>query len=125
MANNGNKVDQRIGINRGWLLGASGQEVADALNNNFRIISVLLQSTVKSATMTVSPSSVADGDTYIIPEGATGAWQGHVGEIAQYDASMLGWFYVKIRNGFSIYVDDEDKTKIMTSNGWKNVALES
>lgn len=122
---NGNKVDQRIGVNRGWVLGASGQEVADALNNNFRLISVLLQSTVKSAAIITPPSSVLDGDAYIIPTGATGDWQGHVGEIAQYDYSIPGWFYVKVRKGFSIYVDDEDKTKILTATGWKNVVFET
>ncbi|WP_121774689.1 DUF2793 domain-containing protein [Acinetobacter bereziniae] len=122
---NGNKVDQRIGVNRGWVLGASGQEVADALNNNFRIMSVLLQSTVKSAAIITPPSSVLDGDAYIIPTGATGDWQGHVGEIAQYDYSIQGWFYVKVRKGFSIYVDDEDKTKILTATGWKNVVFET
>lgn len=122
----GNSTDQRIGINRGWLLGASGQSVADGLNNNFRLISVLLQASVKSASINfVSANSATDGDTYIIPATATQEWANHIGKIAQYDFSLEGWFYLTVKKGFSIYVEDVDQQWIYTSTGWKVVQFEA
>ena len=125
MGNRGNSIDQRIGINRGWPLGSSGQSVADGLNNNFRLISVLLQASVKSASINFVSKSVAiDGDTYIVPQTATQDWMAHKGEIAQYDFTLDDWFYIEPKVGFSIYVVDINKQWVYTTAGWKTVKFE-
>lgn len=121
-----NSIEQRIGINRGWQLGTSGQSVADGLNQNFRLISVLLQASVKSAsTNFVSENIASDGDVYIIPATATQEWALHIGKLAQYDFSLGTWFYVPVRKGFSIYVEDVDQQWVYTATGWKIVSFET
>lgn len=40
--------------------------------------------TVNDATITAPPATPAEGDAYIVPTGATGAWAGLVGRIAQW-----------------------------------------
>lgn len=95
-------TDTRLGITRGFALGESGASVADALNKNARLMSVLLQMTVINHAATTPPGSPADGDAYIIASGATGVWASHVTHIAAWDASIGpsgDWFYIVPSNG--------------------------
>jgi len=117
------KTDQRLGVSRAYAHGESGPTVADSLNINFRLLSILLQASVKSSTTTAPPISPIDGDAYIIPTGATGAWSTHINKITQYE-DATGWVYLDIKKGFSIFVEDIDKQWIYTSAGWKTVAFE-
>jgi hypothetical protein len=61
---------------------------------------------VKSATTTAPPGSPADGDRYIVPAGATGAWSGHVGALAEWDAQLGAWVFTAIPDGTIIYIVD-------------------
>jgi hypothetical protein len=98
------QTEPRLGVTRGWLLGESGQTgVADPLNKNWRLVATLTQTAVKSITATAPPGSPADGDIYIIPASATGAWAGKTNQIAAWDTSLTGgagWFYVVPSDGF-------------------------
>ncbi|ENV08308.1 hypothetical protein F966_02982 [Acinetobacter higginsii] len=118
------ETDQRLGITRGYAHGQSGSDVADTLNQNFRLLSILLQASVKSATTTNPPTTPVDGDTYIVPAGSTGAWSTQIGKLTQYDKSLSGWIFITVNKGFSIFVDDVDKQWIYTSTGWRTVAFE-
>lgn len=109
------------GITRGFDHGESGVAVANAMNNNYRVMSVLLQGSVKSTVIEIAPTSNLDGDAYIIPATATGTWINHKGDIAQWDASLGAWFYLKVKKGFSIYVEDVDQQWVNTNTGWKVV----
>lgn len=95
-------TDARIGVTRGFSLGESGASVADALNKNARLMSVLLQMTVINHAATTPPTTPVDGDAYIIATGATGVWASHVNHIAAWDASIGSsgdWFYIIPANG--------------------------
>lgn len=118
------ETDQRLGVSRGYAHGESGPTVASSLNQNFRLISILLQASVKSASITTPPASPVDGDAYIIPVGATGAWATHEGKLTQYDESLNDWIYLDVKKGFSIFIDDVDQHWINTSTGWKVVSFE-
>jgi hypothetical protein len=48
---------------------------------------------VVSATTTAPPGSPADGDSYLVPTGATGVWSTHIGEVATWDADLATWVY--------------------------------
>lgn len=43
--------------------------------------------TTKSATISAPPGSPGLGDLYLVPVGATGAWAGHDGQLAQWDGA--------------------------------------
>ncbi len=118
--------DERLGVSRGFEHGQSGLDVVNALNHNYRLLSVFLQATVKSASIVSEPllANRKDGDAYIIPTNAIEAWQPHAGKIAQWDASNSSWFYITVRKGFSFFVEDVDKHMIYTAAGWKRVAFE-
>ena len=53
--------------------------------------------TVLNATLTAPPSSPAVGDAYLVPVGASGAWEMQVGKIATWDGNI--WVYNSLRVG--------------------------
>jgi len=63
-------------------------------------------SDVLSATTTTPPGSPADGDTYFIPAGATGAWSTHPFSFATWDADTGSWEYTPAEDGDGFYVVD-------------------
>ncbi|WP_066922804.1 DUF2793 domain-containing protein [Methylobacterium sp. CCH5-D2] len=77
---------------------------------------------VKSATVTAPPASPAPGDTYLIPIGATGAWAGLSGQIAQ-GATGGGYVYRSPPVGFLIGVSDQTGRgafMIRQASGWRS-----
>jgi hypothetical protein len=64
--------------------------------------------TVRSASVTSPPASPADGDAYIIPAGATGAWAGRTNEIAFWDGDSWVYYETAELSGVTVYnLDDE------------------
>ncbi|MDR6954122.1 hypothetical protein J2X65_003490 [Ancylobacter sp. 3268] len=59
---------------------------------------------VVSTTTASPPSSPPIGSTYLIPTGATGAWSGQAGKIAQY--TTAGWAIMPPRDGHGIGLPD-------------------
>lgn len=67
---------------------------AAGLNLALAVVDALLNTKVISMAVTAPPGSPADGDMYIVPAGATGAWAGHTNALAQYVADGAFWqFY--------------------------------
>ena len=93
------------GTNLGLLSFAlPGDEHYDELNRLLRGLDALLQSRVISFTTTAPPGSPADGDVYIVPTGATGAWAGQVNNIARWnaDAAVPAWEFFTPKKGWSL-----------------------
>jgi hypothetical protein len=61
---------------------------------------------VISSTTTAPPPSPADGDRYLVPTGATGAWAGHAGEVAIWDAEESVWVFEVPASGTIVNVED-------------------
>ncbi len=59
---------------------------------------------VNSMTETAPPSTPVIGDTYVIPAGATGAWSGQAGKIAEFTSA--GWSIILPPNGHGISLPD-------------------
>ncbi|MFV3127109.1 DUF2793 domain-containing protein [Niveispirillum sp. KHB5.9] len=62
------------------------------------------------------PGTGVDGQNYLVPAGATGAWAGHVNELAYWDSASAQWafrapfegFYIRVRDeGYAEYIYDE------------------
>lgn len=97
-------TEGRLGVTRGYVLGQSGQVVADETNKNYRLWATLVQTTVKSMTLTTPPGSPADGDIYVVGASATGAWAGKDKQLAAWDASLStpAWFFVTPFDGLTV-----------------------
>jgi hypothetical protein len=76
--------------------------------------------------LTTPPVSPTNGDRYIIPANATGAWADKTGQIAQYVTNA--WVFTVVIEGMCCYVDDEDLLYIYSGSTWvpiNNYALAS
>ncbi len=75
-------------------------------NQALQKLDALVQLSVLSRTTTAPPSSLNEGDAYIVATGATGNWVGHDNEIAVVDGGQ--WSFVVPGPGWIAYVIDED-----------------
>lgn len=95
---------------------ANGDAYGDAERHLFRTIQALLQGNVINMTTTTPPGSPANGDTYIVATGGTGAWSGKDNQIAywaidsqdgvvttgawEFYAPMKGWMVYNVADGY-------------------------
>lgn len=71
---------------------------------------------VKDKDLATPPGSPAEGDVYIVAASPTGAWAGHVGDIAHFYGGS--WkFHVK-REGLVLWIDDEDLLYAYNGSAW-------
>jgi hypothetical protein len=85
---------------------ASGQSDKSVTHNDaLQLLDILVQTAVIDKDDTAPPGSPADGDMYIVASGGSGAWSGHDGEIAYYRS---GWVFREPREGYTVWVSDED-----------------
>lgn len=96
-----------------------GKEIT--FNDMVNIVELLIDRTVKSITVTTPPASPNEGDAYIIPSGATGAWSSEVGQIAQYIGGA--WVYYTARIGWLFYVVSESKYFKWGGSSWQVTTL--
>jgi len=61
--------------------------------------------TVLDKDLTDPPADPSEGDVYIVASGATGDWNGHVDEVAEYLSSA--WSFTVPTSGLYVWVDDE------------------
>lgn len=71
---------------------------------------------VISATTTAPPGSPVDGDTYLVPTGATGAWAGHAGEAAVWDEVTGTWEFEAVTPG-TVVTETTGGTQVQTVAG--------
>ena len=95
------------------LAGQAQKEVThnDALND----LDALAQITVIDRDLTAPPGSPTDGDCYLVPAGASGAWAGQVDKIAIFYA---GWRFKAPEEGWILYVRDEDLILAYNGSAW-------
>lgn len=66
--------------------------------------------------MTTPPGSPANGDTYIIPSGATGVWSGKTDQIAHFYGGA--WTYWAPIEGVRLWLNDEDTEYAFDGLSW-------
>jgi hypothetical protein len=74
--------------------------------------------TAKDKDLTTVPVSPTDGDCYIIPSGAGTVWSGHTNKVTFYDADTTTWIILVPEEGWTCYVQDEDREYIYTGAAW-------
>ncbi len=85
-------------------------------NEAMKALDVLVQPAVISASAGEPPAGPAEGDSYLVPEGATAAWAGHEGEFASWQDG--GWSFRAAANGWLVYVADAAEILIRQPAGW-------
>lgn len=68
------------------------------------------EASVISTTTTAPPVTPSNGDRYMVPPGASGAWAGHTGELAEWDEDEGAWVFTEIPEGTIYYVGDDEET---------------
>lgn len=89
-------------------------------NEAIAALDVLVQPVVESRVLATPPGAPMDGEAWIVPTGATGAWAGHGGEVAAFQAGA--WQFFDPAPGWQVY-DRSDKTQLVFDAGaWTPLA---
>lgn len=102
-----------LGIWSGYTPGDNGW--TSQHNSNWDAIDTLSQLTVKDIATTTPPGSPGNGDAYIVPSGATGAWVSQTNKIAVWFSRNSAWTFFTPKNGWEAYV--QTKSAFYTYNG--------
>ena len=86
-------------------------------NDALRMLDALVQLTVKSDTTASPPATPTEGDRYIAPTGATGAFAGTSGAILAFQDG--GWARYTPTAGWLAYVADRQETRVFDGTAWQ------
>ncbi|HID7885874.1 TPA: DUF2793 domain-containing protein [Pseudomonas aeruginosa] len=107
-------TDPNLGLAYGWTLGESGWDTG--MDANLKRLGATVGLSVKDRDLTTPPASPANGDRYIIPAAATGAWAGKTHQIA---VRINGaWEYHSPKVGWLCYIEDEATLSAFKPAGW-------
>lgn len=94
----------------------SNQSQKEIIHNEaLIIIDNILQNGVIDKDLTTPPSNPNSNDIYIVGASATGAWSGKDNQLAFYDN---GWRFIEAREGFTFWVNDENKLYSFDGSNW-------
>lgn len=86
------------------------------MDANLKRLGAVVGLSVTSRTTAAPPASPAEGDRYIVPAGATGAWAGRTDQIAvRIDGA---WEYHAPKVGWLAYIAAEDRLAVYKTGGW-------
>lgn len=105
-----------------------GANFPNSLRALLRMVDGLLYANIISRTTTAPPGSPADGDAYIIPASATGAWAGKaVGTLAIWSANAAtvdtntkvpAWDFFAPKTGFLVYSQADTALLLYSAGAW-------
>jgi hypothetical protein len=113
-------------LRHGLPLLASGQAQKEVTHNEAVLaIDRLLQLSVTSRSVGAPPAAPVAGDTYIVPDAASGAWAGQATMIASHDG--FGWIFSAPVRGCLAWIADEGVFSVFdgawSADGWAVSAL--
>ena len=79
-------------------------------------LGALVGLSVKDRDLTVPPADPVDGDRYLVPLFATGAWTGRTDQVAVCIAGT--WEYHTPKTGWVCFIEDEERLSVFKSGGW-------
>ncbi|WP_372095519.1 DUF2793 domain-containing protein [Tistrella mobilis] len=98
------------------LLAAAQAQKHVTHNEALTVLDVLAQIAVKSRSQTLPPANPAEGDAYLIPFGASGAWAWRDGQLALWTAG--GWRFITARDGWVVLVEAEQAFVVRRAGAW-------
>lgn len=93
------------------------------LNEALRLLDRLVQLAVLDRDRTVPPAAAVEGARHIVPEGATGAWDGQAGRLAIRETGA--WQFVSPGPGWRAHVLAEGRSVAWTGTAWTEDATAS
>jgi hypothetical protein len=90
------------------LLSPSQAQKHVTVNEALARIDAAAQLSVLTRALTVPPTTAAEGDCFLVPDGAVNDWTGRAGQIAVRQNG--GWVYLVPRAGWRGFVEDESVT---------------
>lgn len=88
-------------------------------NDALRVLDALVQASVQDKDLTTPPTH-AHGNLWIVAAGAGGAWASKDGKIAQ--SYNSAWYFLTPKEGWTVWVNDENKQYIYDGSAWNMVA---
>jgi Protein of unknown function (DUF2793) len=85
-------------------------------NEALWLLDAILGNGCKSRVSAAPPTTPTEGDVYIIPAGASGAWSGKDGKLAQY--LNAAWLFYTPQTGWRTWVADEADTVLYDGAKW-------
>lgn len=107
-------TDPNLGLNYGWTLGESGW--GTGMDANLKRLGAVVGLSVIVRDLLTPPASPVDGDRYLIPAGATGAWSGRTDQLAVRIANAWAFYAPKV--GWLCYIEDEAVLSVYKTTGW-------
>jgi hypothetical protein len=98
------------------LIAAGQAQKHVTVNEAFLRIDALFGARIQSAGTSTPPSAAMDGAAYVVPSGATEAWNGHEGEIALWING--GWDFVAPRRGWAMFDEDIGRRVLFDGTHW-------
>jgi len=98
-----------------YLMPAQAQKHV-TVNESIRMLDALIQMNILDRDLTSPPGNPADGDRYIVAASATGSWAAKANQIAAYQDGA--WMFYAPREGFTVWVADEDKLVAFNGTAW-------
>lgn len=85
-------------------------------NEALALIDFAAQASVEALGVDAPPDAPAQGDCWIVGEGATGAWSGRAGAIAAWTAG--GWRFIPPREGMRAWVRETGEFAVRREGHW-------
>ena len=89
-------------------------------NEALQTLDALVQLAVASRTTTTPPAAPLEGETYLVPSGATGQWAGHTDEIASYQSAA--WLFLDPAPGWQLYCLADQTQLVFDAGAWRPLA---
>lgn len=87
------------------------------VNEAFALLDAVVQLGVKGRSLLNPPASPVEGDRWIVPAGATGAWAGQTNKVAVLRDGV--WLFVTPLEGWIAFSADEGSL-VFSNNAWQN-----
>jgi hypothetical protein len=100
------------------LLAADQAQKHVTVNDGLQLLDALVMPAVKSRTTAAPPGSPAEGERWIVPAGATGAWAGKTNAVAVWRDGA--WSFLTARAGWAVHVEDERQMVVFTDGAWRD-----
>ena len=106
--------DPNLGLAYGWAQGEHNWN--GGMDANLKRLGAVVGLSVKDRDLATPPATPVDGNRYIVPATATGAWAGRTDQIAVRIAGA--WEYHAPKIGWTCFVEDEGVLSAYKATGW-------
>jgi len=89
-------------------------------NEALQRLDALVQLAVQTRTLTAPPFTPLEGETCLVPAGASGVWAGHADEIASYQSGA--WLFLDPKPGWQLYCTADQTQLVFDSGAWVPLA---